>query len=74
VDFAMLQFSRVDWRKGIVVLAVLGGLGGVVFGVWVWKQAKARDPLAHLPPALNQPARTNAGDTLPLPAPPSRRQ
>jgi cytoskeletal protein RodZ len=73
LDFVMLQLSKVDWRKGVIVLAALGLVGLVIFGVWVWKWAQGRDPLANLPPALNQPVRTNQGETLPLPSPSPRR-
>ena len=73
IDFAMLQLSKVDWRKAIAVLAVLAVVGIVALGIWVWLQLRARDPLAKVPPAVYQPAKTNRGDTLPLPAPAPRK-
>jgi len=74
LDFVMLQLSKVNWRKGAAVLAALLLVGLVLFAAWVWRHFHARDPLAKLPPAVYKPAKTNAGDTLPLPAPAPRRQ
>src|SRR5689334_9704940 len=34
VDFAMLQLSKVDWRKGLLALGVLGGMALVLFLVY----------------------------------------
>jgi cytoskeletal protein RodZ len=74
LDIVMLQLSKVDWRKGAMVLAALVLVGLVVFGAWVWRQFQSRDPLANLPPAIYKPANTNRHDTLPLPAPTPRKQ
>jgi len=74
LDFLMLQLSKVDWRKGAALLAVVLLAGLVVFGVWVFKHFQARDPLAKVPPAVYKPAPTNRGDTLPLPSPTPRKQ
>jgi cytoskeletal protein RodZ len=74
LDYVMLQLSKVDWRKGALVLAALVLAGLVLFGLWVWKQFQARDPLANVPPAVYRPVNTNRHDTLPLPAPTPRKQ
>ena len=73
LDFVMLQLSKVDWRKGAMLLAALVLVGIVLFGAWVWRQLQARDPLANVPPAVYKPAKTNHGDTLLLPSPAPRR-
>jgi len=73
VDFLMLQLSKVDWRKGAVILAALVLVGLVILAVWVVKHFQARDPLANVPPAVYRPSPTNVGNTLPLPAPAPRR-
>jgi len=73
LDFLMLQLSKVNWRKGAVLLAAVGLVGLVLFSAWVWRHFQARDPLAKLPPAVYKPVRTNASDTLPLPTPTPRR-
>ena len=69
LDFLMLQLSRVNWRKSGVVLVAVGLVGLMVLLFWAWRNYQHRDPLAGLQPAVYKPAKTNAGDTLPLPAP-----
>ena len=68
LDFATLQLSKVDWRKGGVVVAlavvILGALGGVA----IWRHQRSRDPLKGLKPGLYQPP-TNSGEKLPFPTP-----
>jgi cytoskeletal protein RodZ len=73
LDFLMLQLSKVDWRK-----ALIGAVAGIVVIILVaiflsWRSHRTRDPAAGLKPGLYQPARTNAGDKLPVPAPAPRR-
>lgn len=72
LDFVMLQLSRIDWRKGAVVLALLA-VAGLVLGIYgVWHHYRSADPLKGLPPGIYQPPTNNhAGETLPL-APPRR--
>ncbi len=70
LDFLTLQLSKVDWRKGLLVLGAIIALVAVV-AVWVaWRH---HNPLKGLQPAMYQPAKGMSGDTLPLPAPPPRR-
>jgi len=70
VDFVMLQFSKLNWR---VWLAVLAGIVGVILvGAWFLNQNKRKaDPLKELGPGLYQPPPNQSGETLPLP--PARR-
>src|SRR6266542_3442532 len=73
LDYLMLQLSRLNWRTAF-------GLGaGALFlllGAAVLRShpSKPADPLKDLAPGIYQPkATTRSGETLPLPAPPSRR-
>lgn len=69
LDFVMLQLSRVDWRKSLIVVGVLA-LAGVLLGGWLlWRHYESRDPLSDLRPGLYQPTQNVSGDTLPIPSP-----
>lgn len=73
LDFVMLQLSRVNWRVASIALGailVLTVFAGIYFA---WRGYRARDPLAHLPPAVYRPAGSNTGEVLPLTNPPARR-
>jgi cytoskeleton protein RodZ len=73
VDFAMLQLSKLDLRKGVWLV---GGLGVLVIGVvcfLTWKHYRTRDPLQDVKPGIYQPVQTNRGPTLPLPTNAPRR-
>jgi cytoskeletal protein RodZ len=66
VDFLMLQFSRMNWRAAVAVVAAFLFLflaGAVVRSHF----RKPSDPLKNLGPGLYQPRRGHTGDTLPLP-------
>ena len=69
LDFLMFQLTKVNWNKGLVVLGTVLGIAMIATAIFVWRHAKASDPLADLKPAVYQPAQNNAGETLPLPAP-----
>lgn len=73
LDFMMLQLSKVNWQKGAVVLGGLAVIGILFVSVWLWRRQRNADPSAGLPPAVYQPARRPAGETLPLPAPAPRK-
>ncbi len=65
VDHLTLLLAKLNWKVGLVLVAIL-----VVFLLyslisWTVKRHRAHDPLANLPPAVYQPG--NCGDTLPLP-------
>jgi cytoskeletal protein RodZ len=71
LDFVMLQLSRVNWQKGLVV--IIGGVLMLILLVfiWAWRKHRTRDPLSDLPPAIYQTPPQQSGETLPLPAPPA---
>jgi cytoskeletal protein RodZ len=73
VDFAMLQLSKVDWRKGVWVAGTLAMLIIVIVSYLAWKHYRSRDPLRNVKPGIYQPAQTNRGPTLPLPTNAPRR-
>ena len=67
VDFLMLQLSRIDWRKGLAVLAFAAVLAGAVLGYLAWRHHKGTEPLQGLKPAVYQSSPGDTGETLPLP-------
>lgn len=74
LDFVMLQLSRLNWR---ITLGVLGGIILIIIGVSLARSRSSAppkaDPLKELPPGVYQPKRDKPGNTLPLPAPPTKR-
>lgn len=74
VDFATLQLSKVNWQKGIIVLAGMALILIVLLVVWAWQKHRTRDPLSDLPPAVYQTPPQQSGEKLPLPAPAPARQ
>lgn len=68
VDFLTLQLSRLDWRRGVKVLAVLLVLAVLVLAYLSWWYYRTSDPLKNLQPGIYQ----KSGETLPLPAPPKK--
>jgi cytoskeletal protein RodZ len=68
LDFLMLQLSKVNWGKSLVMLCVLAVVAGAVLGYVSWLQNHKKDPLHNLPPGLYRPTKETA-PTLPLPAP-----
>ncbi|HHY84123.1 MAG TPA: helix-turn-helix domain-containing protein [Verrucomicrobia bacterium] len=69
LDFLMLQFSKIDWRKGAVVLGALVVIGVVLIIISMVRNQTSRDPIGELPPGVYQPSQTNTGETLPVPVP-----
>lgn len=69
LDFLTLQLSRLNWRLGGVILAVAAAIGLILLGLWAWRTHQKRDPLSGLQPGVYKPAKTNGGETLPLPSP-----
>ena len=69
LDFIMLQLSKVDWRKGVVALAVLVCLVVVISIALIWRHNRNNDPLKGLKPAVYHGTQHVSGETLPLPAP-----
>ncbi len=72
LDFVMLQLSKVDPRKAVIVLGVVIGIVVIFSIVSSVRRHRARNPLGGLKPGVYQSARTNTGETLPLPPPPRR--
>jgi cytoskeletal protein RodZ len=66
VDFVMLQLSKVNLRKGAVIVGGLALIVIVVAAVAINRHNRRTDPLAGLKPGIYQS--TNSGETLPLPA------
>jgi cytoskeletal protein RodZ len=66
VDFLMLQFSRLNWRVAVGVIASLLFLL-LAIAVFRSRTRQPVDPLKNLGPGLYLPKREPAGDTLPLP-------
>jgi cytoskeletal protein RodZ len=65
VDFLTLQFSKVDWHKGIVWVVGVAVLVVFLVGYIIWQHSHTTDPLQGLKPAMYKPR--NSGPTLPLP-------
>ena len=70
IDFLTLHLSKVDWRKGLIVLgAAIALLAAVLIAVAV----RHHNPLKGLKPAVYHSTPGTSGDTLPLPAPAPKR-
>jgi cytoskeletal protein RodZ len=69
LDFVMLQLSKLDWQKGVILLGVLGCVVLLIVIVFVWKHQRASDPLKGLKPGVYQSTQHVSGETLPLPPP-----
>lgn len=74
LDFTTLQLSRVNWQKGIIVVAGVVLILIVLLVAWAWRKHRSSDPLSDLPPAVYQTPPQQSGETLPLPAPAPARQ
>ncbi len=72
VDVAMLQLSKLDWRKTGLVLAGAAVIGGVIIGTAAWRHYRRSDPLHGLKAPVYQPKKSS-GETLPLPGTPGKR-
>jgi cytoskeleton protein RodZ len=73
LDSSMLLLSRVNWVIVVIAVAIVAALGLSIWGIRAWQRHQSEDPLRELGPGLYQPARTNSGETLPLPRVPQRR-
>jgi hypothetical protein len=67
VDFLMLQLSRIDWQKGVVIVGGAVVVLAILLSYLVYHHYRTSDPLKNLKPGVYQPAARNSGDTLPLP-------
>ena len=71
LDFVMLQLSKLDLKKGLIVA---GAMAVVVITFCVYlirRHYRSTDPLKDLKPGLYQSTQSLSGETLPLP--PSKR-
>lgn len=67
VDFLMLQLSKIDWQKGVVVLAGAVVVLAIALGYLGYHHYRTADPLKNVKPAMYRPPSRSSGDTLPLP-------
>ena len=73
LDFLMLQLSKIDLKKGLITLGLLVLMGVFFLSLWIWRHHKENDPLKGLKPGVYQSTQHVSGQTLPLPASPSRK-
>jgi cytoskeletal protein RodZ len=73
VDAIMLQLSKIDWRKGATGLVLAVVMVVAISAYLIYKKVKTSDPLSGLKPGVYQPTQAVSGDTLPLPAPASKK-
>jgi cytoskeletal protein RodZ len=73
LDFLMLQFSKVNWSKGLIALGIAIVLVSAVVISLVRRHYQTADPLVGLPPGLYQSTQSISGEVLPLPPLPPRR-
>lgn len=67
LDFLMLQLSKVDWRRGVVVLGALAVLLVGLILVVAARHSRSADPLKGVKPAVYPSSQHASGQTLPLP-------
>ena len=69
VDFAMLQFSRITFRRRLVAASVVVILAGGLIWYGIARHYRTAGQLKNLKPAMYQSPQTVSGETLPLPPP-----
>ena len=62
-----LQFSTINWRRGMLFLAVVGVASLAAIAWFSYQRYRQADPLQELKPGIYEPANGQAGETLPLP-------
>jgi cytoskeletal protein RodZ len=67
LDFLTLQFSKVNWRRGVVVLGVAAVAGAVWLAVIVARHYEKSDRLKDIPRGIIQPTQQNSGLILQMP-------
>src|SRR5262245_51567899 len=68
--FITLILSKVDWRKGLVALAVIAILGIVAAVILTWRHHAKANPLSGLKPGMYHSTNATSGETLPVPSNP----
>jgi cytoskeletal protein RodZ len=72
VDTLTLWLSKINWKFSLVALGAMLVLG-LVAGIYTtWRHYRTADPLAGLAPGVYQSSGNN-GETIPLPAPATRK-
>jgi cytoskeletal protein RodZ len=69
LDFVMLQLSKLDWRKSVILAGGFFVAAAIGLGYLLWRHQQSADPLKDLKPGVFQSTQTLSGQTLPLPAP-----
>ena len=69
LDWVMLQLSKFDVRKGLVILGIVVVLLFALLVRSVLRHYRSADPLSGLKPGIYHPTQSISGETLPLPAP-----
>lgn len=72
LDFVMLQLSKIDPRKGAIVLGIVVVIVIVFTVISSVRNNRSRNPVSGMKPGIYHSSQTNAGQTLPLP--PARRR
>ncbi len=65
LDLLMLQLSKLDWRRGLLVATAVVCLAAAALGVVAWKKSRSENPLGALEPGVYRPA-TNLVEILPF--------
>jgi cytoskeletal protein RodZ len=66
--FITLILSKVDWRKGLIVLGMVAVTGIIGVVILVWRHRATTDPLSGLKPGMYHSTNASSGETLPLPS------
>src|SRR5437868_3474981 len=69
VDWLMLQLSKFDLRKSLVVVGVVVVVLFILLINSIWRHYRSADPLSGLKPGMYHPTQSISGETLPLPTP-----
>jgi cytoskeletal protein RodZ len=67
VDFLMLQLSKIDWHRSVLMLGAAVVVLAIVLGYVGWHHYRTNDPLKNLKPGIYQAPPRSSGNTLPLP-------
>ena len=68
LDFLALQFSKLDWQKGVIIAGILGCMILAFSLIVMVKHHHKADPLSGLKPAVYQNTQRLSGEKLPLPS------
>ena len=74
LDFVMLQLSKLDWRKGVIIGGLLVVILLVLLISAIVRHYHNSDPLKGLKPGVYQPRKPLTNQTLPLPVPAKKKR